>query len=257
MSAMEEYLCGSGKPGQEKAPVAAWRWRRPLLQWSGVGLAHAALLGIVLQVSPQARQALGHVIEASLVVPRPVAVAAAQPTAVAAAQPTAVAAAQPTAVPEPTPTPPRPPKESTPAPRAPRPATPRPIAAPPAEAPPSSDVASEPAAEPASAVVSVPTAVPAAPPPLVLPVFNADYLDNPAPLYPPMSRRLGETGRVLLRVLVSVDGYADQVEVGTSSGFERLDAVARQAVVRWRFVPARRGDERVAAWVLVPISFVM
>src|SRR5690606_31261014 len=58
MLAMEEYLCGSGKPGQEKAPVAAWRWWRPLLQWSGVGLAHAALLGIVLQVSPQARQVL-------------------------------------------------------------------------------------------------------------------------------------------------------------------------------------------------------
>lgn len=241
MLAMEEYLCGSGKPGQEKAPVATWRWWRPLLQWSGVGLAHAALLGIVLQVSPQARQVLGHVIEASLVVPRPVPVAAAQPRA----------------VPEPTPTPPRPPKERTPAPRAPRPATPRPIAAPPAEAPPFSDVASEPAAEPASAVVSVPTAVPAVPPPLVLPVFNADYLDNPAPQYPPMSRRLGETGRVLLRVLVSADGHADEVELGTSSGFERLDAAARQAVVRWRFVPARRGDERVAAWVLVPISFVM
>lgn len=241
MLAMEEYLCGSGKPGQEKAPVATWCWWRPLLQWSGVGLAHAALLGIVLQVSPQARQVLGHVIEASLVVPRPVPVAAAQPRA----------------VPEPTPTPPRPPKERTPAPRAPRPATPRPIAAPPAEAPPSSDVASEPAAEPASAVVSVPTAVPAVPPPLVLPVFNADYLDNPAPQYPPMSRRLGETGRVLLRVLVSADGHADEVELGTSSGFERLDAAARQAVVRWRFVPARRGDERVAAWVLVPISFVM
>ena len=37
----------------------------------------------------------------------------------------------------------------------------------------------------------------------------------------------------------------------------RLDEAARNAVQRWKFVPARRGDEPVSAWVIVPISFVL
>ena len=35
----------------------------------------------------------------------------------------------------------------------------------------------------------------------------------------------------------------------------RLDRAAQEAVTRWRFVPARRGDVAVEAWVLVPIVF--
>lgn len=87
------------------------------------------------------------------------------------------------------------------------------------------------------------------------PIFNADYLDNPAPIYPGSSRRQGEQGRVMLRVLVNVAGTADEVQVRTSSGFPRLDESARDTVRRWRFVPAKRGAEPVAAWVLIPISF--
>jgi protein TonB len=94
-----------------------------------------------------------------------------------------------------------------------------------------------------------------APAPVVPPRFDADYLDNPAPAYPSLSRRLGEEGRVLLRVFVDPDGSAARVEVRDSSGFERLDKVARDTVGRWRFVPARQGDKAVGAWVLVPISF--
>ena len=29
----------------------------------------------------------------------------------------------------------------------------------------------------------------------------------------------------------------------------------REAVARWRFVPARRGDSAIESWVLVPIVF--
>ena len=45
-------------------------------------------------------------------------------------------------------------------------------------------------------------------------------------------------------------------QVERSSGYPRLDEAA-VAVVRdrWRFVPARRGEEALAAWVRVPISF--
>ncbi|BCB25176.1 hypothetical protein SKTS_00620 [Sulfurimicrobium lacus] len=85
--------------------------------------------------------------------------------------------------------------------------------------------------------------------------FDADYLDNPKPQYPHASRRLGEEGKVVLRVFVSSDGDAKRVEVKHSSGFLRLDQAAENAVVHWRFVPARRGEQAVAAWVAVPIEF--
>lgn len=109
------------------------------------------------------------------------------------------------------------------------------------------------AAAPAPAPVAAPPAPP--PPAFVPPNFNAAYLNNPAPVYPPLSRRMGEEGRVMLRVHVSEDGVATQVQLRTSSKYPRLDDAALEAVRRWRFVPARRGDQPVAAWVLVPISF--
>ena len=97
----------------------------------------------------------------------------------------------------------------------------------------------------------------AAPSPVTPPSFNAAYLDNPAPAYPALARRAGEQGRVLLRVLVSAGGTAEVVEIHTSSSSPRLDSAALETVKRWRFVPARQGDVRVAAWVLVPINFTL
>jgi protein TonB len=91
--------------------------------------------------------------------------------------------------------------------------------------------------------------------PFAPPRFDADYLRNPAPPYPPLSRRMGEQGRVVLRVLVSSAGRPDVVEVYDSSGAPRLDQAALETVKRWTFVPARQGDRPVVARVLVPISF--
>ena len=85
--------------------------------------------------------------------------------------------------------------------------------------------------------------------------FNAAYLNNPEPKYPPLSRRLSEEGKVLLRVRVTVEGLPATVDLEKSSNFVRLDEAARLAVTRWRFVPARRGDEAIEATVIVPIVF--
>lgn len=87
------------------------------------------------------------------------------------------------------------------------------------------------------------------------PRFNADYLDNPKPPYPGLSRRMGEEGEVQLRVHVDANGTAQQVELYRSSGFPRLDQTALDTVRQWRFVPARQGDQAVPAWVIVPIKF--
>lgn len=160
------------------------------------------------------------------------------------------------------------------APTAPRPAEPpRPRATTAPEPAPRSPILSASSPDPAPMSASVPeaTAKPGAleaapsapsaqaasatPAAVVPPRFDADYLNNPAPAYPALSRRLGEQGRVLLRVYVEPDGSAARVEVRTGSGFERLDSSAISAVRKWRFVPARQGSAAVGAWVVVPISF--
>lgn len=87
------------------------------------------------------------------------------------------------------------------------------------------------------------------------PKFGAAYLNNPAPTYPPLSRRSGEQGRVLLKVLVSENGLAESVQLDTSSGHEKLDRAAIEAVKRWSFVPAKRSNQPVSAYVLVPVKF--
>lgn len=124
------------------------------------------------------------------------------------------------------------------------------IPSPPAPVPVQAAVEVEPQPVHESAPVAAPT-----PAPIVQPRFNAEYLDNPKPPYPALSRRLNEEGEVRLRVWVEIDGNATQVELARSSGFERLDRIALQTVRRWRFVPAQQGKQAVAAWVVVPISF--
>ena len=60
---------------------------------------------------------------------------------------------------------------------------------------------------------------------------------------------------MLLKVRVTAEGTAAAVELEKSSGFDRLDTAARETVARWRFVPAKRGDEAIESAVIVPIIF--
>jgi protein TonB len=90
---------------------------------------------------------------------------------------------------------------------------------------------------------------------VVQPIVNADYLNNPAPVYPSIAQRLRQEGRVLLRVLIEPDGRASRVEVLQTSGFQVLDQTAVAAVKRWRFVPGKRGGTPEAMWAQVPLEF--
>lgn len=92
---------------------------------------------------------------------------------------------------------------------------------------------------------------------LIEPRYDADYLANPKPPYPFLSRRLGEEGTVHLRVHVNVDGSVAKLELKHGSGYARLDQAAMNTVQNWRFVPARQGAQPVAAWVVVPINFTL
>jgi periplasmic protein TonB len=127
--------------------------------------------------------------------------------------------------------------------------SPQPVLTAAPEAPaPSVSVAPQPPAPPVAEVAP-------APPVVTLARFDADYLSNPKPIYPVASRRLSEEGKVLLRVKVSPGGTALLVEIKQSCGFARLDEAAKAAVERWKFVPARRGDEAIESWVSVPVAF--
>lgn len=117
-------------------------------------------------------------------------------------------------------------------------------------------VPSQPPAPPAQPIAASPSPSPA-PVAVVAARFDADYLHNPKPVYPALSRRMNEEGKVLLKVRVSAQGSALEVAVSKSSGFPRLDAAGVDAVTRWRFVPARRGDEAIESSVVVPITFAL
>lgn len=104
-------------------------------------------------------------------------------------------------------------------------------------------------------VAEVAQAKPEPEPVIEPPRFGAAYLNNPAPNYPLAARRLGEQGRVLLRVLVSSNGDADTVVLEDSSGSSKLDDAAIKAVKKWRFIPAKRSNQPISAYVLVPVKF--
>ena len=113
------------------------------------------------------------------------------------------------------------------------------------------------APEAVTAPVSVAPPAPPAPPRVELPSSDADYLHNPKPPYPPLSRRLGEQGKVVVRALIGLDGTAQQAQIKQSSGFERLDQSALETVLRWRYVPGKRAGVAEAMWFAVPITFVL
>lgn len=154
------------------------------------------------------------------------------------------------------PAPPTPPVPKKVVPKAPVMPQPQPLAIPdPAPAPNApTGVVTQPL-PPAPVAVAPPA--PPAPPAVQLPSSDADYLQNPKPPYPPISKRLGEQGKVVLRVLIGTDGQPKKAEIRRSSGFDRLDQAAINAAMRWRYVPGKRGGVPEEMWSEVPINFVL
>jgi protein TonB len=153
-----------------------------------------------------------------------------------------------------TPKPPRPPERTEAPPLAVAPsgvtATQAPVTASPAPV-------SEPLPAQASTVPIAAPTPPALAPQVELPSSNAEYLNNPRPAYPPLSKRLGEQGKVIVRVFIDTTGMATQAEIRRSSGYERLDQTALQTVMRWRYVPGKRNGVPEAMWFNIPIDFVL
>lgn len=79
---------------------------------------------------------------------------------------------------------------------------------------------------------------------------------NP-PAYPAQAKRMGEQGRVVLRVELDETGKVSAARVTTGSGSARLDEASLAAVRQWHCNPARRDGEPVRAVALQPFDFIL
>jgi len=123
-----------------------------------------------------------------------------------------------------------------------------------------------PVAMPAPAATAAPvTAAPEAPPapsvpPATLPpkqitASAVRYVVPPQQVYPETSRRLGESGKVGLRVLVDEHGRAVEVQVTQPSGYSRLDQSAVAAMKAARFAPYLENGVPRSVWAPATITY--
>ncbi|TPG16660.1 TonB family protein [Sphingomonas koreensis] len=77
------------------------------------------------------------------------------------------------------------------------------------------------------------------------------------PSYPPAERRANHQGRVVVRVLIGVDGRVKQIEKISAASDAFFAATRDQALSKWRFKPATRGDVPVEQWKQMSVSFVL
>ena len=110
-------------------------------------------------------------------------------------------------------------------------------------------------AAPAAAIAVAAAAAPVAGPRTI--TSGVEYIRAPQPEYPALSKRMGEQGKVVLRILVNEKGLPDQVVVQTTSGYARLDEAGRQAALRALFKPHMEDGRPVAVFVIVPLNFQM
>lgn len=78
---------------------------------------------------------------------------------------------------------------------------------------------------------------------------------NPPVEYPVELWDANIEGETILMIHVDAEGLVVSVEVDEASGSPGLDSAAVQGGRQLRFVPGRRGDRRVGAWVRLPVRF--
>lgn len=104
---------------------------------------------------------------------------------------------------------------------------------------------------------AAPTAQEPAQPLTLMGELSINCPERTPPSYPALSQRLGEQGRVVLKVELDEEGRVSGAVVKTHSGFIRLDEAALSAVKTWHCRPARRNGVAVSAVALQPFSFTL
>jgi protein TonB len=101
-------------------------------------------------------------------------------------------------------------------------------------------------------------------PPVVIPkpvmvdaFIDPRYQGLLQPPYPPEEQRAGNSGRVVLRVLVGTDGRVKQVEKVSAASDAFFAAAQRQALGKWRFKPATKDGMPIEQWKTMSLRFVL
>lgn len=81
-----------------------------------------------------------------------------------------------------------------------------------------------------------------------------EEIDRVVPRYPPMARRAGIAGPVVIRGIVRRDGTIDEVEIIRDLPYG-LGEAAKDAVSQWRFRPATYRGEPIDVYYTVTVNF--
>jgi len=82
-----------------------------------------------------------------------------------------------------------------------------------------------------------------------------ELLEFQRPVYPENLRERDIEGKVILKLLINKEGKVQEIQIFQSSGYKMFDQIAIKAVGQWRFKPARKGNQQMVSWVLIPINF--
>jgi protein TonB len=148
--------------------------------------------------------------------------------------------------------------DSRPPPPPPAPAAPPPpkIPTPPVLTPPTTPAITT----PTPPAVAAPSTASTAPAPVTPPSVRTGAVIQPGascakPDYPSASRRLEEEGTVTLKFLIGADGRVLQAEIEKTSGFNRLDEAARNALSKCQFRPGTVDGKPEQSWASIKYTW--
>ena len=80
------------------------------------------------------------------------------------------------------------------------------------------------------------------------------FIHRETPLYPPVARRLGKEGKVVLKLMIDSNGRLREIEVLEDAAYGFTEA-AVEAVKRSTYAPALQNGVKAAARAILPIRF--
>lgn len=80
------------------------------------------------------------------------------------------------------------------------------------------------------------------------------FIHRAMPVYPPLARRRGKEGRVVLTLLIDQNGMLQEIDITEPAGYGLTEA-AIAAVKNSTFAPARVNGQKVASRAILPIRF--
>jgi protein TonB len=100
------------------------------------------------------------------------------------------------------------------------------------------------------------TIAPVTPKPVVVgPTYDQRYANALQPPYPASEIRSGNTGRVVIKVLIGADGRVKKVERIAAASDAFFTAAERQALTKWRFKPATSDGTPIEQWKTMSLRF--